>query len=321
MKFVQCTALCAIAALAFFAVSSQADDKIPIRVVVVTTFQAGNDNDPTAGEFGNWVLNLPLPLTIPFPQGYHHLRYNPELQVLGIVTGEGKSHAAASIMGLGMDPRFDLTHAYWIVAAIAGVDPNKASVASAAWANYVVDGDLAYEIDAREIPCGPPWSTGYVPFGDSTPYALPYQPFNANGVNQVYQLKTSLVNWAYDLTKGIRLPDDSTLMQVRAGYPKYPNAVKPPFVLIDDDLAADRFWFGDLFNTWAENWIAYWCEMGTAGPGNFVMSSQEDAGVSQALQFLTSAGRVDNTRELVLRSASDYTLQPAAPPHLTTYIT
>jgi purine nucleoside permease len=59
-------------------------------------------------------------------------------------------------MGLGMDPRFDLTHAYWIVAAIAGVDPNKASVASAAWANYVVDGDLAYEIDAREIPYGPP---------------------------------------------------------------------------------------------------------------------------------------------------------------------
>ena len=100
-------------------------------------------------------------------------------------------------------------------------------------------------------------------------------------------------------------------MQVRAGYPTYPNAVKPPFVLSGDDLAADRFWFGDLFNTWAENWIAYWCEMGTAGPGNFVMSSQEDAGVSQALQFLTSAGRADNTRELVLRCASDYTLQPA----------
>lgn len=34
------------------------------------------------------------------------MRYNPELKVLGIVTGEGKSHAAASIMGLGMDPRF-----------------------------------------------------------------------------------------------------------------------------------------------------------------------------------------------------------------------
>ena len=306
MKLAHC--LIALALALFAAPLLQA--QIPIKVVVVTTFENGNDITGN-GEFQAWAANLPLPIVIHFPQGYHHLRYNPDLGVLGIVTGQGKSHAAASIMGLGMDPRFDLTHAYWIVAAIAGVDPKKASVASAAWANYVVDGDLAYEIDAREIPYGHPWSTGYVPFGDSTPYALPYQAFNANGVNQVYQLNTSLVNWAYDLTKGITLPDDSTLMQIRAGYPNYPNAVKPPFVLIGDDLAADRFWFGDLFNTWAENWITYWCKTGTAGPGNFVMSSEEDAGVSQALQFLTSAGRADNTRELVLRSASDYTLQPA----------
>jgi purine nucleoside permease len=306
MKLAHC--LIALALALFAAPLLQA--QIPIKVVVVTTFENGDDITGN-GEFQAWAANLPLPIVIHFPQGYHHLRDNPDLGVLGIVTGQGKSHAAASIMGLGMDPRFDLTHAYWIVAAIAGVDPNKASVASAAWANYVVDGDLAYEIDAREIPYGPPWSTGYVPFGDSTPYALPYQAFNANGVNQVYQLNTRLVNWAYDLTKGITLPDDSTLMQVRAGYPTYSNAVKPPFVLIGDDLAADRFWFGDLLNTWAENWITYWCEMGTAGPGNFVMSSQEDAGISQALRFLTSAGRADNTRELVLRSASDYTLQPA----------
>jgi purine nucleoside permease len=140
MKFMRCVV--AFATLAFFVVSLRAYDRVPVKVVVVTTFQAGSDTDPTAGEFGNWVLNLPLPLIIPFPQGYHPLRYNPDLQVLGIVTGEGKSHAAASIMGLGMDPRFDLSKAYWIIAAIAGVDPKKASVASAAWAKFVVDGDL-----------------------------------------------------------------------------------------------------------------------------------------------------------------------------------
>jgi purine nucleoside permease len=124
-KFIHRVALFASATLAFFAVSAQADARIAVSVVVVTTFQFGNDDDPTAGELGNWVRNLPLPVTIPFPQGYHHLRYNPELHVLAIVTGEGKSHAAASIMGLGMDPRFDLSKAYWIIAAIAGVDPNK----------------------------------------------------------------------------------------------------------------------------------------------------------------------------------------------------
>jgi purine nucleoside permease len=290
----------------FFAVcSSSADDQIPVKVVVVTTFQAGNDIDPTAGEFGNWVLNLPLPLIIPFLQGYHQLRYNSDLEVLGIVTGEGKSHAAASIMGLGMDPRFNLAKAYWLVAAIAGVDPNKASVGSTAWAKYVVDGDLSYQIDAREIPYG--WSTGHIPLGRSRPYQPPSQPFNSNAVQQVYQLNASLADWAYRLTANTPLPDDSTLQQVRAGYrPTYPNALKPPFVLEGDDLAADTFWIGDLLNTWAENWISYW----TGNRGSFAMSDFEDAGVLQALQFLSQAGRADQNRVLVLRSASNYTVQP-----------
>jgi purine nucleoside permease len=252
-----------IAALALLALPSRADCHIRVRVVVVTTFQTGDDNNPVAGEFGHWVLYLPLPKTIPFPQGYHHLRYNPELQVLGIVTGEGKSHAAASIMGLGMDPRFDLSKAYWIVAAIAGVDPNQGSVASTAWARFVVDGDLGYQIDAREIPPG--WPTGYVPLGRSSPYEAPSQPFNSNGVQQVCQLNGSLADWAFRLTQNIHLPDDSTLQQIRAGYPNYPNALKPPFVLEGDDLAADTFWLGNLFNTWAERWMYYW----TVNKGSF----------------------------------------------------
>ena len=304
MKFIQCTAFFAMAIPAFFAVSSQAEDRIPVKVVVITTFQNGKDDDPTGGELGNWVLNLPLRETIPFPQGYHHLRYNPELQVLGIVTGEGKSHAAASIMGLGMDPRFDLSKAYWIVAAIAGVDPNKGSVASTAWAKFVVDGDLAYEIDARQIPRR--WSTGFVPLGRSKPYGRPSQPFNSNGVQQVFQLNASLADWAFKLTKDTQLPDDPTLRKVRAGYPSYPIALLPPFVLEGDDLAADTFWIGDLLNTRAENWISYW----TLKKGSFAMSDFEDAGVGQALQFLSQVGRADQNRLLVLRSASDYTIQP-----------
>jgi purine nucleoside permease len=304
MKFIHRPALFTLATLAFFAVSLKADGPIPIRVVVITAFQNGEDNDPTKGELGNWALNLPLPQIIPFPQGYHHLRYNPQLQVLGIVTGQGKSHAAASIMGLGMDPRFDLSKAYWIVAGIAGVNPNSASVASTAWAKFVVDGDLSYQIDARQIPGD--WTTGYVPLGRSRPYGGPYQPFESNGAQQVYQLNASLADWAFQLTEHIHLPDDSNLQKVRSGYPTYMMAIRPPFVLEGDDLAADTFWVGDLLNAWAEKWISYW----TVKQGSFAMSEFEDAGVGQALQFLSNAGRADQNRLLVLRSGSDYTLEP-----------
>jgi purine nucleoside permease len=142
--------------------------------------------------------------------------------------------------------------------------------------------------------------------GRSSPYQGPSQPFNANGVQQVFQLNASLADWAFRLTKNTMLPDDSTLRRVRAGSPSYPNAIKPPFVLKGDDLAADTFWLGDLLNTWAENWISYW----TVDQGRFAMSDFEDAGVGQALQFLSQAGRADHNRLLVLRSASDYTVQP-----------
>jgi purine nucleoside permease len=151
------------------AVSLRAGDRIPVRVVVVAAF----DN-----ELQNWITNFPLNKTLAFPQGYRPLHYNSRLRVLGIITGQGKSHAAASIMGLGLDPRFDLSHSYWLVAAIAGVDPNKASVASTAWAKFIVDGDLSHEIDARQIPAD--WSTGYVPLGRSKPYQGPSPPFNSN---------------------------------------------------------------------------------------------------------------------------------------------
>src|SRR5262249_24521749 len=170
----------------------------------------------------------PCPQTLLFPQGYGPLHYNPKLQVLGIITGQGKSHAAASIMGLGFDPRFDLSRAYWLVAGIAGGNPNKASGASVAWAHFIGDGCLSSEIDAREIPPG--WSTGYVPLGRSSPYQGPPRPFTANGVQQVYRLNARLVDFAFGLTAHVVLPDDANLQHVRAGYPTYPNALRPPFV-------------------------------------------------------------------------------------------
>jgi purine nucleoside permease len=296
MNRIQCTAVAAaLMWVTFLSTASAAQERIPVKVVVVAAFDV---------ELKNWITELPLSVTIPFPQGLESLHYNPDLQVLGIITGQGKSHAAASIMGLGLDPRFDLSHAYWMIAAIAGVDPNKASVASVAWAKFIVDGDLAYLIDGREIPDG--WPTGYVPFGRSGPYEPPAQPYFSNGVQQVFQLNASLADFAFRLTDKLNLPDDANLQRVRAGYLHYPNALKAPFVLEGDDLATDTFWHGDLLNTWAENWIAYW----TGKQGSFVMAEFEDSGIAQALQFLSQVHRADANRLLVLRGGSNYTVQP-----------
>jgi purine nucleoside permease len=282
---------------------ASAQQTIPVRVVVVTTFELDQSGKDQGGEFQAWTDQFPLPEHIPFPQGYHELRYDRADQVLGIVTGEGTAHAAASITALGHDPRFDLSHAYWVVAAIAGIDPNVASVGSAAWAHYVVDGDLAHEIDAREIPPG--WSTGYTPLGHFLPFQQPVPPTNSINGQNVYVLNGHLVDWAFNLTKGIKLQDDATLQQLRAPYTQ-PVAKLPPFVLEGDDLAASRFWIGKLLNTWAENWVSYWTE----GRGKFATTLEEDTGVLQAITFLGQVHRSDPSRVLILRTASDYTVPP-----------
>ena len=177
--------------------------------------------------------------------------------MLGIETGEGPTHMAASITALANDCRFDLSHAYWILAGIAGIDPNVGPAGSASWAEYVVDGDLAYEIDAREIPTD--WTTGYVPLGRSSPYQKPAPPASSiNGVN-LFHLNGGFVRWAFQFSKAhVKLPDTANLQALRALYSTYPKTQSPPLILKGDTLAAGTFWIGGLLNTWAENWVNYW---------------------------------------------------------------
>ena len=157
---------------------------IRVKVVVVTMFERGEDTGDAPGEFQLWVEREHLDQVIPLPAGYHHVRLNKD-GVLGMVTGVGTAKAAASVMALGLDPRFDFSKTYWIVAGIGGGDPADVSLGSAVWADHVIDGDLSFEIDARQIPAN--WPTGYVPLRKATPYE---QPVASEGYGEVYTLNT-----------------------------------------------------------------------------------------------------------------------------------
>jgi purine nucleoside permease len=278
--------------------ASHAQGRIPVKVVVVTMFERGADTGDEPGEFQFWVEREKLDRVMPLPQAYHAVRLNRQ-GVLGTVTGVGTARAAASIMALGLDPRFDLRKAYWLVAGIAGVDPADASLGSAAWAEWVVDGDLAHEIDAREIPKD--WKTGYVPLRKSVPFELPHREGDDG---EVYHLNPALVDWAYRLTKDVKLDDSETLRARRERY-EQPNARRPPFVLKGDTISSMTFWHGKLMSDWANEWVKYH----TRGQGNYVTTAMEDTGTLQALTFLSRAGRVDLNRVLVLRTASNYDQQ------------
>lgn len=290
------------AGLLAFLPALPASEVIRPKVVVVAMFELGQDTGDQPGEFQFWVEREHLDRIFPLPAAYHGVRASADGSVIGIVTGMGNTNAAASITALGLDPRFDLANSYWLIAGIAGVDPAVASVGSAVWTDFVVDGDLAHEIDAREIP--EDWKTGYVPLRKKKPYEMPLPPA-AERADQCYQLNPALLHWAYALTKDTPLIDNDVIREFRSRYTATAAARQPPAVLIGSNLAASTYWHGRLLNERARNWVAYYTE----GRGRYTTTAMEDSGTLRALTNLTRAGRADFNRVLLLRTASNYDMQ------------
>ena len=286
--------------MAFGAMVLCAQKPIPIKVVVVAMFERGEDTGDVPGEYQLWVEREHLDQVIPMPASFHHVRVNKD-GVLGMLTGVGTAKAAAAVMALGLDPRFDLSKAYWLVAGIGGGDPADVSLGSAVWADRVIDGDLAYEIDAREIPAD--WPTGMLPLRKSTPYE---QPMKRELEGEIYTLNPELVGWAYRLTKDTALADDEKMRAARGRYTGFPNAMKPPFVTRGDTMSSSTFWHGTKMNEWANAWTRYF----TGGTGNYMIAAMEDTGTMQSLTLLSKAGKVDVRRVMVLRTVSNFDRQP-----------
>ena len=271
---------------------------IPVKVVVVAMFEQGADTGDAPGELQYWVERDHLDKIYPLPAGYHAVRMNDQGE-MAVLTGQGTAHAASTIMAVGLDNRFDFSHTYWLVAGIAGGCPDRVSLGSALWARWVVDADLSYEIDAREIP--PDWTTGYLPLRKAQPFEQPAEP----QPGQAYELNASLAQWAFNLTRETPLADSDHLKEIRSGFDGAASQ-RPPFVALGDEISSSTYWHGKLMDAWATDWMRYF----TNGKGEFATTAMEDTGTLQSLEFLANAGRVDRKRVLVLRTVSNFDRQP-----------
>jgi purine nucleoside permease len=276
-------------------------DPIRPKVLILTTFEIGADTGDRPGELQYWVEREKLTETLDIPGLLHPLRFN-DAGVYAMVTGTC-NRSGLAMMLLGSDPRLDLTQTYFIMAGIAGVDPNRASVGSAAWAQWVVDGDNVNEIDGHDAP--KEWPYGILPYGATSPDQPP-GPQDWSQKPMAFQLDPGLVSWAFNVSKDVSLSDTPELSKYRASYVGYPNAQRPPFVLIGDTLGSARYWHGPALTRWAENW----CKLYSDGKANFVMTECEDQSIAYALYMLGRAHRVDPRRYLVLRTASNYCAPP-----------
>ncbi len=290
-----------------------AEPRVPVPVMVIATYETGRDRGDVPGELQFWAERQNLDRSIKVPGVDHPVLTNGR-GLYAMVSGT-TSRCAVQIMALAADPRFDLRRTYFLLCGIGGGDPKAISLASAVWVRHVVDGNPAFEIDSREIPAS--WPYGLVAFGATEPGqgskdvdSVPAAGASDNGSGGVgtvaFELNPSLVRWAYELTKGVRIPDSEAMRAFGRRFKGYPDAQRPPFVIRADSMGSDRFFHGAIMTRWAEDWDRIY----TRGTGMFAISDCEDAGVCLAIQRLAEMGKVDFRRLLILRTASNFSVPP-----------
>ncbi|WP_206244244.1 purine-nucleoside phosphorylase [Novosphingobium terrae] len=283
--------------------------RIPIKVAILTTYEHGQDKGDAPGEFQAFAERMTWSKHIHVPGVEHDVLISPD-GVMGVVTGM-RGRPRETLAAIISDPRFDVSHTYWVVAGIAGVDPKAAPVGAAAWSHWVVDGDPVFEMDDREISAD--WPYGIYALGTHHPDQKPMGGavhsvgLQAGSSGMVWQLDSGLVDWAYGLTKGVTLADNPGLAKARAAYAGNGGVQTPPAVMLGDTLGTVRFWHGMKRTDWARNWVKTW----TDGQGHFVMSACEDQGILDVLSLYGADHKVDARRVLVLRGGSNYTEEPA----------
>jgi purine nucleoside permease len=275
--------------LGWVAVSqAMADQRIPVKVMIVGMF--GLETAP-------WLAALKPQREVRVPglsSDFPLVRCTAS-GVCMMTTDMGHASAAASLMAVIYSAKFDLRRTYFLIAGIAGIDPARGTIGSATWARYLVDVDIAHEIDPREMP--PDWSDGYFGVMTSDPHQKPQFDYRS----EVFQVDEGLLQMALLLSRHAKLEDSADVMTYRKSYPHAP-ANAPPQVTQCDTASGDIWWAGRRLGERA----ARYTKLLTDGHGVYCTSQQEDNATFLALTRGAESGLTDIHRVAVLRTASDF---------------
>lgn len=261
---------------------------LKVKVLIVNMFQL---------EAAPWIEALHTDRQVAVPglsEDYPWLRCNADA-VCQMTTGMGHASAAASMMAVLFSGEFDFRQTYFVIAGIAGIDPARGTIGTAAWARYAVDVGIAHEIDARELPDG--WKEGYFGVMTDSPDVLPKLDYRS----EVFKLDESLLQRAFGLSKSAVLEDSDDVRAYRKHYPAAP-ANQPPKVTICDTATSDTWWVGERLSDHARHWT----KLLTKGAGEYCTTQQEDNATLTALVRASHSGLMDMQRVALLRSGSDF---------------
>lgn len=264
----------------------------PVKVLIISMF---------GPEGKTWLdhLGKTQAITVPGLSPDYPAVHCTADDVCVLTTGMGHTNAAASMAALVYSRQFDLRKTYFLISGIAGIDPAQGTLGSAAWARYLVDFGIQWEIDAREIPSG--WKSGYLGINTKSENEKPPLDYRT----EVFQLNEDLLQKAYALSRNVTLSDSAEAKTYRAKYSSAP-ANQPPTVIQCDTLAGDTWVSGNKLGQRARDWT----KLLTDGKGTYCTTQQEDNATFEVIKRAAAAGLADTSRVAVLRAGSDFDRPP-----------
>ncbi|KPA99370.1 purine-nucleoside phosphorylase [Pseudomonas asplenii] len=268
--------------------SSTAELPITPKVVLISMF---------APEAQSWIERLAFNQEIPLPglsADYPNILCNDQGVCL-LVTGMGQTNATASTLALALSNRFDLRQTYFLIVGIAGINPHRGTLGTAAWARYLVDFGTQWGLDSRDAP--PHWPSGYIGINTRGPDEKPPLDYRT----EVFELNARLQAKAYALTRHVVLSESAESALWRTKYPHAP-ANQPPQVICGDTASSCTWFSGTRLGERAE----VWTRLLTDGEGGYCTTQQEDNSTYEALSRAARAGLLDIGRLAVLRAGSNF---------------
>lgn len=186
-----------------------------------------------------------------------------------------------------------------MVAGIAGVNPEVATICAVTFARYAVQVALQYEFDPREIPAN--FSTGYIPQGSTVPSEYPQSIYGT----EVFEVNQNLQKLAASFARNATLNDSADAVAYRALYGSsdlYTAGTKAPSVIECDVATSDVYYSGSILGEAFGNYT----KLVTNGTGNYCTTAQEDNATLEALVRAAAMKLVDFSRIIVMRTASDF---------------
>ena len=188
----------------------------------------------------DFVHNITIPGLSP---EYPDIHCTTNYLICQFTTGEGEINAAASVSALSLNPLFDLSKTYFLIAGIAGGEPNYTTLGSVTFAKYAVQVALEYQIDSKELgPAQANWTSGYFAYGTDNQQDYPGNVYGS----EVFELNEKLRDHAVKLASNATLDKGNSK---NAAFRKLYNETKAranPGVESCDVLTSDNYFTGNI---------------------------------------------------------------------------